>query len=68
MDERVHEHAEVLVDWSARIEAGDDVVVSVAEDAHDLGVAVVEGARRAGRERHDTVRVGGDLAGVFKRE
>ncbi|MCG1006319.1 aminopeptidase [Halorubrum lacusprofundi] len=42
MDERVHEHAEVLVDWSARIEAGDDVVVSVAEDAHDLGVAVVE--------------------------
>ncbi|WP_049983572.1 aminopeptidase [Halorubrum sp. BV1] len=42
MDERVREHAEVLVDWSARIEAGDDVVVSVAEDAHDLGVAVVE--------------------------
>ncbi|GAB3705535.1 aminopeptidase [Halorubrum pallidum] len=42
MDERVREHAEVLVDWSARIEAGDDVVVSVAEDAHDLGVAVAE--------------------------
>ncbi|MGQ3329906.1 MULTISPECIES: aminopeptidase [Halorubrum] len=42
MDERVREHAELLVDWSARIEAGDDVVVSVAEDAHDLGVAVVE--------------------------
>jgi len=42
MDERVRDHAEVLVDWSARIEAGDDVVVSVAEDAHDLGVAVVE--------------------------
>ncbi|WP_256402241.1 aminopeptidase [Halorubrum salinum] len=42
MDERVREHAGVLVDWSARIEAGDDVVVSVAEDAHDLGVAVVE--------------------------
>jgi aminopeptidase len=40
MDERVREHAEVLVDWSARVEAGDDVVVSVAEDAHDLGVAV----------------------------
>jgi len=40
MDERVREHAEVLVDWSAQVEAGDDVVVSVAEDAHELGVAV----------------------------
>jgi len=42
MDERVREHAEVLVDWSARVEPGDDVVVSVAEDAHELGVAVAE--------------------------
>ncbi|QAU13375.1 aminopeptidase [Halorubrum sp. BOL3-1] len=42
MDGRVREHAEVLVDWSARVEAGDDVVVSVAEDAHELGVAVAE--------------------------
>ncbi|WP_418285612.1 aminopeptidase [Halorubrum sp. DTA46] len=42
MDERVREHAAVLVDWSARIETGDDVVVSVAEDAHELGVAVAE--------------------------
>jgi aminopeptidase len=42
MDERVREHAELLVDWSARIEAGDDVVVRVAEGAHDLGVAVAE--------------------------
>ena len=42
MDERVREHAEVLVDWSARVETGDDVVVSVAEDAHELGVAVAE--------------------------
>ena len=42
MDERVREHAEVLVDWSARIETGDDVVLSVAEDAHELGVAVAE--------------------------
>ena len=42
MNERVREHAEVLVDWSARVEAGDDVVVSVAEDAHELGVAVAE--------------------------
>ncbi|MFQ3319305.1 MAG: aminopeptidase [Natronomonas sp.] len=42
MDERAREHAEVLVGWSARIEAGDDVIVDVAEDAHDLGVAVAE--------------------------
>ncbi|EMA38800.1 aminopeptidase [Halococcus hamelinensis] len=40
MDDRIEEHAEVLVDWSARIEAGDDVVVSVSEGAHDLAVAV----------------------------
>ena len=38
----VRAHAETLVDWSARIEAGDRVVVSVAEGAHDLAVAVGE--------------------------
>ncbi|MXR51627.1 aminopeptidase [Halovenus sp. WSH3] len=42
MDDRVTEHARTLVDWSARIDAGDDVVVSVGEGAHDLGVAVAE--------------------------
>jgi aminopeptidase len=42
MDERVREHAETLVDWSARIDEGDDVVVSVDEGAHDLAVAVAE--------------------------
>ena len=40
MDDRVREHAELLVDWSARIDAGDDVAVSVAEGAHELAVAV----------------------------
>ena len=40
MDERVHEHARTLVEWSARVEPGDDVVVEVGEGAHDLGVAV----------------------------
>ncbi|MEY7850038.1 aminopeptidase [Natrarchaeobius sp. A-rgal3] len=40
MDERVREHAEILVDWSARVEAGDNVVLSVGPDAHDLAVAV----------------------------
>ncbi|MFB6281236.1 MAG: aminopeptidase [Haloferacaceae archaeon] len=42
MDDRVRAHAETLVDWSARIDAGDRVVVSVAEGAHDLAVAVGE--------------------------
>ncbi|WP_254766037.1 aminopeptidase [Salinilacihabitans rarus] len=42
MDERVREHARVLVDWSARVEAGDNVVVSVGPDAHELAVAVAE--------------------------
>ena len=42
MDPRIREHAEVLVDWSARIERGDDVVLVLGPDAHDLGVAVAE--------------------------
>ncbi len=42
MDERIREHAAVLTKWSARVEPGDDVVVDVAEDAHDLAVAVTE--------------------------
>ena len=42
MDERVREHAEVLVDWSARVEASDHVVIDVGEGAHDLAVAVAE--------------------------
>ncbi|MFB6133672.1 MAG: aminopeptidase [Halanaeroarchaeum sp.] len=40
MDPRVREHAAVLVDWSAGIASGDDVVVRVGQGAHDLGVAV----------------------------
>ncbi|WP_435196168.1 aminopeptidase [Natronomonas sp. EA1] len=40
MDERVREHARILVDWSARIERGDDVVLSVGPEAHELAVAV----------------------------
>ena len=42
MDDRVRDHASVLVDWSARIESGDDVVMHVDEGAHDLAVAVAE--------------------------
>jgi aminopeptidase len=49
MDQRIHDHAKTLVDWSARIEDGDDVVLNVGEGAHDLGVAVAKqlGARGA---------------------
>jgi len=49
MDDRIRAHAETLVDWSARIDAGDEVVMRVAEDAHDLAVAVAAelGARGA---------------------
>ncbi len=42
MDERINEHAEVLVDWSARVESGDNVAVLVDEGAHELAVAVAE--------------------------
>jgi aminopeptidase len=42
MDQRVYDHAEVLVEWSARVEEGDNVVVRVDEGAHDLAVAVAE--------------------------
>jgi aminopeptidase len=40
MDDRVREHAELLVDWSARVEAGDRVVVGVDDGTHELAVAV----------------------------
>ncbi len=40
MDSRITQHAETLVDWSARVEAGDEVVVRVDEGVHDLAVAV----------------------------
>ncbi len=42
MDDRIHAHAELLVDWSARVDPGDNVVVGVEEGAHDLAVAVAE--------------------------
>jgi len=48
MDDRVREHARTLIEWSARIEAGDDVVVQVEEGAHDLAVAVAEQLGRTG--------------------
>ena len=42
MDPRVREHARILVDHSASIEAGDNVLVSAPPVAQDLAVAVYE--------------------------
>ena len=56
MDDRVRDHASTLVEWSARIEAGDDVVVEVGEGAHDLGVAVAEQLGRKGANLLATYR------------
>ncbi|RRJ28945.1 aminopeptidase [Halocatena pleomorpha] len=42
MDERIHEHARILTDWSADIGAGDNVVMIVENGAHELAVAVAE--------------------------
>jgi aminopeptidase len=48
MDERVTEHAEVLVDWSARIEAGDHVVCIAREGTHELALAVARAVGERG--------------------
>ena len=48
MDQRIADHAATLLDWSARVEAGDDVVLSVDEGAHELAVAVAEGLAERG--------------------
>ncbi len=58
MDERVREHARVLVDWSARVEPGDNVVLSVGPDAHELAVAVAEVLGERGATLHGSYRSG----------
>jgi aminopeptidase len=42
MDDRIHEHARILVEWSACVESGDNVILVVSEGAHELGVAVAD--------------------------
>ncbi|WP_132056655.1 aminopeptidase [Halorussus amylolyticus] len=42
MDSRIREHAEILVDHSAEIEAGDNVVVSASSAAEPLTLALCE--------------------------
>jgi aminopeptidase len=52
MDPRIEDHAEVLVDWSARVEEGDNVVLRVGPDAHELAVAVAERVGERGANLH----------------
>jgi aminopeptidase len=66
MDDRVREHARVLVEWSARIEAGDDVVVQVDEGTHDLAVAVAEQLGEKGANMV-TVRSSDELSRAYLR-
>ncbi|MFC3959544.1 aminopeptidase [Halovivax cerinus] len=66
MDPRVREHAAVLVDWSARVEAGDDVVLSVGPDAHELAVAVAEKLGERGANLLATYD-SGDLTRAYQR-
>jgi len=42
MDERVREHARILVDWCTDLEEDEDVVVSASPEAHELVVALHE--------------------------
>ncbi len=67
MDPRVHTHAEILVDWSARIEPGDDVVVRVADGAEPLAEAVA--AELAKREANPVWMFGsGDIQRAYLRQ
>ncbi|MFB6108055.1 MAG: aminopeptidase, partial [Haloplanus sp.] len=42
MDPRIRTHAETIVDHSTRVEAGDNVVISMPAEAEDLAVALHE--------------------------
>ena len=40
MDERIEEHAKILVEWSTKIEEGDNVVIKAGEEAKELVIAL----------------------------
>lgn len=42
MDERIREHAKILVEWSTEIQEEDNVVISASEKAKDLVIALHE--------------------------
>lgn len=48
MDQRIIEHAKVIVDWSTQIKPGDQVVINATPDSHELVVALYKEIGRAG--------------------
>jgi aminopeptidase len=57
MDPRVREHAELIVDHSTEVEAGDNVVISASSAAEDLTLALCEAVgERGGSPFHVSYR------------
>ena len=54
MDQRILDHADLLLDWSARVESGDHVVIEVGPAAHELAVAIANGLGERGATYHTT--------------
>jgi aminopeptidase len=48
MDQRIIDHAKVIVDWSTEVKPGDLVVIRATPDAHELVVALHKEIGRAG--------------------
>lgn len=42
MDDRIKEHAKILVDWCTEVEKGDNVIINTSEEAKELVVALYE--------------------------
>jgi len=50
MDERIEEHARILVEWSTKIKEGDNVVIRASEEAKELVIALKkEVAKKGGK-------------------
>jgi aminopeptidase len=61
MDERLHEHAEIIVEHSTRVDPDDNVVVRAPVEAEDLAVAVMEKLGEKGANA--TLNMGSSRAG-----
>ena len=48
MDQRIVEHAKILVEWSTEIKPGDMVVINATPDSHELVVALYKEIAKAG--------------------
>ena len=60
MDPRVEDHADVIVDHSVGIEAGDEVLISASAEAEELIVALEE---RIGERGAQSITLGGSARG-----